>query len=63
MCYKCQEYDHFTKDCPATKEERGSEQIQQVFNLDEEQTSLKSLATGMYDGLSKINSAEDVAIV
>ena len=21
-CYKCKEYDHFTKDCPTSKEER-----------------------------------------
>ena len=55
-CYKCQEYDHFAKDCQMIKEERETEQIQQLFNLDEEQTSLKTLATDMYDSLSKINS-------
>ena len=41
-CHKCREYDHFAKDCPTTKEEREIEQIQQMFNLDEEQTSLKT---------------------
>ena len=40
-CYKCGEYDHFANNCPTTKEERQIEQIQQIFNLDEEQTSLK----------------------
>ena len=40
-CYKCREYYHFAKDCPTSKEEREIEQIQQMFNLDEEQTSLK----------------------
>ena len=29
------------KDCPTTKEEREIEQIQKMFNLDEEQMSLK----------------------
>ena len=51
------------KDCPMTKEEGETEQIQQLFNLDEEQTSLKMLATDMYDSLSKINSLEDIAVV
>ena len=26
-CYKCREYDHFTKDCPTSEEEREIEQI------------------------------------
>ena len=38
-CFKCREYDHFGKDCPTSKEEREIEQIQQMFNLDEGQTS------------------------
>ena len=48
-CYKSREYNHFTKDCPTTREERETEQIQQMFNLDEEQTSFKTLATDTYD--------------
>ena len=59
-CYKCREYDHFTKDCPTSKEEREIEQIQQMFNLDEEQTSLKALTTETYDSLNKINSIENI---
>ena len=31
-CYKCREYHYFMKDCPATKEERELEQIQQMLN-------------------------------
>ena len=41
------------KDCPTSKEERGILQIQQMFNLDEEQTSLKALTIDMYDSLIK----------
>ena len=44
------------KDCPTSKEEREIDQIQQMFNLDEQKTSLKTLATDMYDSLNKINS-------
>ena len=48
------------KDCPTSKEEREIEQIQQMFNLDEEQTSLKAPTTHMYDSLNKINPVEDM---
>ena len=29
---KCREYDHFTKDCPTSREERELEQLQQMLN-------------------------------
>ena len=49
------------KDCPTTKEERQIEQIQQMFKLDEEQISLKTLATNdTYDNLSHTNSLDDI---
>ena len=56
----CQEYDHFTKHCPTSKEEREIQQIQQMFNLDEEQTSLQMFVTDMHDSLNKINSLENI---
>ena len=40
-CYKCREYDHFAKDCPTSQAEKGSEQMQQMYNMDEDQTALK----------------------
>ena len=49
-----------TKDCPTSKEEREIEPIQQMFNLDEGQTSLKTSAKDTYDSLNKINSLEDI---
>ena len=48
-CYTCREYDHFTKDCHISREERELEQLQQMLNLDDEQTSLKPLATSIHE--------------
>ena len=59
-CYKCREYDHFAKDCPTFNEEREVEQMQQAFNLDGDQTSLKALATDTHHHLNKINSIENI---
>ena len=39
-CYKCREYDHFTRDCPTSREEREIEQLQQMLDLEGNQTSL-----------------------
>ena len=59
-CYKCREYDHFARDCLTTKIEREADQIKQLFNLHEEQTSLKTLAIDTYDGLNHIGSLEEI---
>ena len=37
-CFECSEYDHFVGECPIKQEKREIEQIQQMFNLDDEQT-------------------------
>ena len=37
-CFKCREYNHFARECPTKQEKREIEQIQQMFNLDDEQT-------------------------
>ena len=59
-CYKCREYDHFKKDCPTSKEERELEQLQQMSNLEDEQTSLKSLVTNAQDNFNRVNSEENL---
>ena len=51
-------YYHFTKDCPTSREERELEQLQQMLNLEDEQTSLKFLVTNTQDILSRVNSEE-----
>ena len=40
-CFECQEYNHFTRDCPTMQVERKVEQIQQMFNMDKDQTLLQ----------------------
>ena len=59
-CYKCREYDHFAKDCPTSREERELEQLQQMFNLEDEQTSLKSLVANTQDGFNRVNCEENL---
>ena len=54
------EYDHFAKDCPTTKVEKETHQIQQMFNLDEEQTSLKLLVTDTCDSLNYVHLLEEI---
>ena len=39
-CYNCREYDHYVRDCPTSREERDIDQLQQLLNLEEEQTHL-----------------------
>ena len=56
--YKCNEYDHFAKDCLTTRVEKETDQIWQMFNLDEEQTSLKTLVTDIYNSLNHVGSLE-----
>ena len=52
-CYKCSEYDHFTTDSPTSREERELEHLQQMLNLDDEPTSLKSWVTTTHDNLKE----------
>ena len=44
------------------REERETEQIQQMFNLDEEQTALKTLATETYGSLNCVSSLEEARL-
>ena len=41
-CFDCRDYDHFARDCPMTQVNREIEQIQQMFNMDKDQTILQT---------------------
>ena len=41
-CFKCREYDHFARECLTRWENREIEQIQQMFNLDDEQMAIQT---------------------
>ena len=41
-CFECREYDHFARECPTRQASRETEQIQQMFNMDEDQTILQT---------------------
>ena len=41
-CFECREYDHFARDCLTIQANREAEKIQQMINMDEEQTILQT---------------------
>ena len=61
-CYKCREYDHFAKDCPTSREEKEIEQLQQMLNLEDKQTLLKSLVASTQDNFRRVNSEQDLRL-
>ena len=48
-CVEYREYDHFARECPTKQEKREIEQIQQMFNLDDEQTQTQTLLMDIDD--------------
>ena len=57
-CYKCREYDHFARDCPTSREEKEIEQLQQMLNLGDEQTSITP--PNMQGNFSRTSSEENL---
>ena len=58
ICFKCREYDHFTRDCLTTQANREVEQIQQIFNMDEDQTILQTPLMDVYQERQTISPVE-----
>ena len=42
-CFECREYDHFARHCLTTQANREAEEVQQMFNMDEDQTVRQTL--------------------
>ena len=59
-CYKCREYDHFTRDCPTSREEKEIEQLQQMLNSGDEQTSLLPSILNMQDNFGRTSLEENL---
>ena len=59
-CFICREYDHFTKDCLNLETEKKLEQIQQMYNLDEDKTVLKVLVADTYNNVIRTNSDDAI---
>ena len=59
-CFNCREYDYFVKDCPKSDTEKELEQIQQMFNLDDDKTALKVLVADTNDDLIRTNSDDAI---
>ena len=41
-CFECREFDNFARYCPTRQASREAEQMQQMFNIDEDQTLLQT---------------------
>ena len=56
--FKCQEYNHFMRDCPTMQADREAELIQQMFIMDEEQTSLQMQLIDTNGARQSVNTIE-----
>ena len=45
-CFECRECDYFVRECLTRQANRGPEQIQQMFNMDEDKTILQTPLIG-----------------
>ena len=56
--FECREYNHFARECPTRRENRETEQIQQMFSLDDDQTQLQTPLIDTEDDLVTITPTE-----
>ena len=54
-CYECREYDHFTRDCPNSREERDLEHVQHMLNMEEQEHRDPSMHRSDKDSRSSLN--------
>ena len=60
-CYKCWECNHFTRDCPTSREEKEIDQLQQMLNLGNEQFITPPMSD-MQVELSRVSSEENLRV-
>ena len=54
-CYVCRGYDHFTRDCPNSREERDLEHLQHMLNMEEQDHRSPSIYSSDEDCRSPLN--------
>ena len=60
QCYKCREYNQFTRDCPTSRDEKEIEQLQQMLNLGDEPTSLTPSISNTQDNFNRTSSDKNL---
>ena len=57
-CLACRENKHFARECPTRQEHRETEQIQQMFSLDNDQPILQTTLIDTEDDIMMITPME-----
>ena len=57
-CFECREYDHFAREYPTRRENRETEEVQQMFSLDKDQTILQTPLMDTEDDVMTITPTE-----
>ena len=57
-CFECREYNHFARECPTRRKNRETEQIQQMFNIENDQALLHTLLIDTEDDVMMITLME-----
>ena len=59
-CYKCREYDHFADNHPNTDMDEETDQLQQLYDSDENQAALQFLVSDSYKDFIRARSGKAI---